>query len=181
MCGRNSRMFSSFSFRCCLVVKRAHLIFCISHIRWKLLQFPRFYPPNEIKSIIISRGVHLQFFVFARRWNLQPADIWYSVYNWIEFKCYVHRPYATSGLQLYSYRRRRSRRNIQIRNMRLMFPFRIFSPGNVQFGRKVFEFILMTTRMNYAAIVCHTHTCCVFFLPLLPCTSMHPTRNSNNN
>lgn len=90
MCGRNSRMFSSFSFRCCLVVKRAHLIFCISHIRWKLLQFPRFYPPNEIKSIIISRGVHLQFFVFARRWNLQPADIWYSVYNWIEFKCYVH-------------------------------------------------------------------------------------------
>lgn len=49
------------------------------------------------------RSVADQFSVAARR-NLQPADIWYFVYNWIEFKCDapgvrrmpVPSPYATS-------------------------------------------------------------------------------------
>lgn len=79
---------------------------------WKLLPFSQF-ERREMATQTISiishvvmptrRSVADQFSVAARR-NLQPADIWYFVYNWIEFKCDapgvrrmpVPSPYATS-------------------------------------------------------------------------------------
>lgn len=41
---------------------------------------------QEIHSITDGKAAFGCTF-FSRRWNLQPADIWYFVFNWIQFKC----------------------------------------------------------------------------------------------